>query len=131
MRFRGTEIPGDDRREDVPGEEGCEEVRDGEARSLLTRELALRVLACCSLSNPAMKGSMESYIEQRSGEDVLKVPRTDPLAHASLLKILHQSCEAWLRFLSRHGGAFDRADGLHRGVLVGGGEAVDVLEDVG
>ena len=67
--------------------------------------------------------------ERRS--HVLEVPRADPLAHAPFLKVLHQRGEAGLRFLRRHGGAFDRADGLHGGVLGGGGEAVDVLEDVG
>lgn len=66
-----------------------------------------------------------------NGGNSLEIPRTDPLPHPSAFEITHQLAESLLRLLFQHRGAFDGADGGHGGFLLGGGgEGIDVVEDV-
>lgn len=60
----------------------------------------------------------------------IKVAGADPLGHGSGLEVVHQREEARLRRLGGHGFGLDGADLLERRFLLGGGERVDVVEDV-
>lgn len=65
-------------------------------------------------------------------KNALEVPRAYALGDAAVVEVVHQLDEARLRLLARHGAALDGADLVEGGVLlVGRGELVDVVEDVG
>jgi hypothetical protein len=63
--------------------------------------------------------------------NLLEIPRTNPLFHGKLVEELHQRDEAWLRDLQGHRFALDGLDFRVSSFLLGGGERVDVVEDVG
>lgn len=60
----------------------------------------------------------------------IEVPGADSFSNASILEIVHQSEETWLRLLVYHGCAFDVSDLLHSWFLFILWEAVDVVEDI-
>lgn len=61
----------------------------------------------------------------------VEIPRTDAPPHPPRIQISHQLHQPRLRLLVRHRAALDGADGFLGRGLLGGGERVNVFEDVG
>ena len=77
--------------------------------------------------------TVENRNTWRMGKDLLEIPRAYPLSDTPFLEIRHHLRETVLWHLFRHGFALDGLDLGHGGgleVIRGGGEGVDMLEDV-